>query len=393
MVPRRSRGTLRSLRGPMSAAHSTTISRTRNRLGLFDSPLGRPLRNPLRWARGVWWSMTIVVNGLIAAAALRRGGVVDHAVEASLIDLFIAIVARHDGVVRGAFVLGRSFRSYRLHQLSYHLGQLHRSMAIAGTVWFTVALTFAATSSDDAGRGIGVAVLAILLAMISTARDRMRHARHDLFEVVHRYGGWTALAIISALVARQSVRTTPPDAGVAELLLQPAVLALLAVVALVIHPWLGVQPVEADVVAVTEQVVIVALPGRRSRGEFVRVSRDGPEWHCFAVATTGSEGAGRYCLVIRRAGDWTEKLARDAESDRRPTHLLARRMCGYGFMYHAQTYRRVLIVATGAGIGPVLPTSSSRLPCSSSACGSGGTTAQPWETSSSSVSWEAVRSR
>jgi hypothetical protein len=26
-----------------------------------------------------------------------------------------------------------------------------------------------------------------------------------------------------------------------------------------------------------------------------------------------------------------------------------------GFMHHAQAYRRVLIVATGAGIGPVLP--------------------------------------
>jgi hypothetical protein len=30
-------------------------------------------------------------------------------------------------------------------------------------------------------------------------------------------------------------------------------------------------------------------------------------------------------------------------------------MRGYGFMYHAQAYRRVLMVATGAGIGPMLP--------------------------------------
>jgi hypothetical protein len=30
-------------------------------------------------------------------------------------------------------------------------------------------------------------------------------------------------------------------------------------------------------------------------------------------------------------------------------------MRGYGFMYHAQAYHQVLIVATGAGIGPVLP--------------------------------------
>jgi ferredoxin-NADP reductase len=73
------------------------------------------------------------------------------------------------------------------------------------------------------------------------------------------------------------------------------------------------------------------------------------------VATAGSEGAGRYCLVIRRAGDWTERLARDAEAGQAPARLWVRRLRGYGFMYHAQTYRRVLMVATGAGIGPVLP--------------------------------------
>ncbi len=94
---------------------------------------------------------------------------------------------------------------------------------------------------------------------------------------------------------------------------------------------------------------------RTGLGEFVRVSREGHEWHSFAVATAGSEGPGRYCLVIRRAGDWTERLASDVEHGRAPARLWVRRMRGYGFMYHAQAYRRVLMVATGAGIGPVLP--------------------------------------
>jgi hypothetical protein len=238
----------------------------------------------------------------------------------------IAIAARHDRVVRGAFVLGRSVRSYPLHQLTYHLGQLHRAAAIAATAWFALA----------ARGAIAVVVLAILAAMIWTARDGARHTRHERFEAVHRYGGWTALALLVVLAARQ------PD---------PLAVALLAsVVALVAHPWLGVKRVRAEYLAVTDQVVVVALPGRRSHGDFVRVSRDGREWHCFAVATTGSEGPGRYCLVIRRAGDWTEELAQ-----RPPSHLLVRRMRGRGFMYHAQAYRRVLVVATGAGIGPVLP--------------------------------------
>ena len=126
-------------------------------------------------------------------------------------------------------------------------------------------------------------------------------------------------------------------------------------VALVVHPWLGVKRLPCEVTGVTDDVVVLALPGKRSLGEYVRVSREGKEWHAFAVAATGSEGPGRFSLVIRRAGDWTEKLGRDAASDQRPTHLFVRRMRGYGFMYHAQTYERVLFVATGAGIGPVLP--------------------------------------
>jgi ferredoxin-NADP reductase len=117
----------------------------------------------------------------------------------------------------------------------------------------------------------------------------------------------------------------------------------------------GVRRLPVEILRVTDQVVIVALPGRRSRGEFVRVSREGREWHAFAVATTGAEGDGRYCLVIRCAGDWTERLARDAAGGRAPERLLVRRIRGYRFMFHAQAFRRVLVVATGAGIGPVLP--------------------------------------
>jgi ferredoxin-NADP reductase len=291
---------------------------------------------PQGWARAAWFSVAIVVNALIAGWAWSRGGVAEHAVEASLINLLIAIAARHDAIVRGAFALGRPLRSYRLHQLTDHLGQLHRATAIAATVWFAISLA-------AAGAVIGVVALAILVAMMWTARGRVRAGRHESFERVHRYGGWTALALLSALVLRHG------------LVLEPSVVLLAAVLALVAHPWLGVRRVACEILSVTDQVVIVALPGRASRGAFVRVSREGNEWHAFAVATSGGEGSGRFCLVIRRAGDWTERLARDAECGRAPTHLFVRSLRGRGFMYHAQTYDRALVVATGAGIGPVLP--------------------------------------
>jgi len=266
----------------------------------------------------------------------------------------VAVAARHDRIVRGVFVLGRLVPSYTLHQLTYHLGQLHRAMAIAGMAWLAVAAALAVPSSPAAGTA-SAGVLAIGVVMARTAWDRMRQSRHNRFEWVHRPGGWAALGILVAVVPVEAARSLPPGSSLAGLLRQPSVLLLAALVALVAHPWLGVRRLPASFPAVTGEVVVVALPGRRSLGEFVRISREGREWHSFAVATTGSEGDGRYCLVIRRAGDWTKQLASDVEHGRAPARLWVRRMRGYGFMYHAQAYRRVLMVATGAGIGPVLP--------------------------------------
>jgi hypothetical protein len=234
-------------------------------------------------------------------------------------------------------------------------------MAVAGTAWLAVAVALAVPSSPVA-RMASTIVLALGIAMARTARDRVRQSRHNRFESVHRLGGWAALGILVVIVPVGAARSLPPGSDVTGLVRQPSVLLLATLVLLVAHPWLGVRRLPAEFLAVTSEVVVVALPGRRLLGEFVRVSREGQEWHSFAVATTGSEGPGRYCLVIRRAGDWTERLARDVERGRVPARLWVRRMRGYGFMYHAQAYRRVLMVATGAGIGPVLPYLLSRSP-------------------------------
>ncbi|HWM18454.1 MAG TPA: hypothetical protein VNO51_02120 [Ilumatobacteraceae bacterium] len=320
-----------------------------------DRSRGRFRKDPGAHARLVWFGLAAVVNLLLVGLAASRGRIVDHAVEASLLVFCISIGARHDGFVRAVFTAGRLIRSYRLHQLTYHLGQLHRAAAIMGTVWFVVAVVVAAASGDRVGRTVGLVVLAILATMIWTARNAVRHSRHNRFESIHRYGGWTALALLVTLVARQVAGSLPPGAGITDVVRSPSVLLLLVLVALVVHPWLGVRRLPCEVTGVTNDVVVLAVPGKRSLGEYVRVSREGRQWHAFAVATTGDEGPGRFSLVIRRAGDWTEKLGRDAESDQRPTHLFVRRTRGYGFMYHAQTYERVLFVATGAGIGPVLP--------------------------------------
>jgi len=316
---------------------------------------------PRSQARAAWFTVTAVISSGLVVWSAGHGGLGGRAVDWSLAAFCVAVAARHDGIVRGVFALGRMVPSYRLHQLTYHLGQLHRAMAIAGMAWLAIAIAVAMPSSPVA-RMASAGVLAILIAMARTARDRVRQSRHNRFESVHRLGGRAALGILTVIVLAEAARALPPGSNLAGLLRQPSVLLLTTLVMLVAHPWLGVRRLPAEFLAVTSEVVVIALPGRRSLGEFVRVSREGHEWHSFAVATTGGEGPGRYCLVIRRAGDWTERLASDVEHGRAPARLWVRRMRGYGFMYHAQAYRRVLMVATGAGIGPVLPYLLSKAP-------------------------------
>ena len=72
----------------------------------------------------MWFAVTAALNTGLMAWSVSRAGGASRAVEWSLTVFCIAVAARHDGIVRGVFVLGRLVRSYRLHQLAYHLGQL-----------------------------------------------------------------------------------------------------------------------------------------------------------------------------------------------------------------------------------------------------------------------------
>jgi hypothetical protein len=98
----------------------------------------------------VWFAVTAALNSGLLAWSVDHGEVGSRAVGWSLAAFCIAVAARHDGIVRGVFVLGRLVPSYRLHQLTYHLGQLHRAMAIAGTAWLAVAAALAVPSSPVA---------------------------------------------------------------------------------------------------------------------------------------------------------------------------------------------------------------------------------------------------
>lgn len=90
-------------------------------------------------------------------------------------------------------------------------------------------------------------------------------------------------------------------------------------------------------------------------GSFTRMS-EAPltEWHSFATITEpGKKG---YSVIVSRAGDWTSRQIATP-----PTKLWIRGIPTCGVMRVVPLFRRVVLVATGSGIGPCAPSIFAKL--------------------------------
>lgn len=227
----------------------------------------------------------------------------------------------------------------------YHFGGLHVGGAIAGTLWF---LTFVGSLTYQATRGPGgvstatlvvsYALVALLVTMVAAALPPVRARHHDLFEKTHRFGGWSALALFWAhtLLATSSVAAM-------------VVLGLLT--ASVALPWLRLRRVPVRIERPSGHVALARFNHGVTpfAGSSTAVGRRPlREWHSFAnVPTPGQPG---FRLTISRAGDWTGAFIDDA-----PSHVWVKGIPTAGVANIETLFKRVVYVATGSGIGPVLP--------------------------------------
>jgi hypothetical protein len=84
-------------------------------------------------------------------------------------------------------------------------------------------------------------------------------------------------------------------------------------------------------------------------GSFVRLSESPlTEWHGFA--TVPEPGMKGFSLVVSKAGDWTARQIANP-----PTQMWVRGVPTFGVIRIVPLFRRVVVVATGSGIGPCMP--------------------------------------
>jgi hypothetical protein len=240
----------------------------------------------------------------------------------------------------------------------YHLGGLHVGAALAGTLWYGA---FVASMVADRWRGapaVGTAnvvlaatVVALFGGMVVMALPGLRSRLHDHFEVTHRFGAWTALALVWAntvLFARARHPGTPTVAAVLE---TPTAWLLAVTTGFALWPWLLLRRVPITVEQPSDHAAIVHLDHDivTEVGTTRAISRHPlVGWHHFAVVPPAAERSG-YRMVVSRAGDWTGAFVDDP-----PGHVWVRGLPAVGVANVRRLFDRVVFVVTGSGIGPGL---------------------------------------
>ncbi|MBH3422953.1 hypothetical protein [Pseudomonas gessardii] len=267
-----------------------------------------------------------------------------------MINLSLAILVRQQYVINGLFWLAKriplSWPLYvRRHAAKvYHLGGLHSGGALAATLWFAVLVGSQGwrylqqpQSVSAPWLLVSAALLGLLLLMVLMAQPGIRRRFHNGFERVHRFAGWGALLLfwVQALLAEA------PAAALWVLLVLTFSIAL---------PWLRLRKVAVSHQRPSGHAVISTLRHTTPfAGSSTAISLQPLlEWHSFAnIPAPGQPG---FRLIISRAGDWTGRFI-----EQRPSHVWVKGITTAGVAHVETLFRSVVYIATGSGIGPVMP--------------------------------------
>jgi hypothetical protein len=282
----------------------------------------------------------------------------------TLVNLTAAVVIRQQNVLNALYGLaGRGRNSWPLWlrwsvSKVHHVGGIHAGCALAGTAWLCgfTAVAIVAHARQPASVSETTLVLcgllvALALVVCACASPPLRQRAHNLFELSHRFGGWTAIGIFWALTIHLALRQRG-DASTIDALASDWHLWVLALLtACIASPWVRLRRVPITALRPSSHAAIVHLDYgvRPAFASAVGISLSPlREWHAFAtVSTPGRRG---YRILISRAGDWTGRFIDDP-----PSHVWVRGIPVSAPMAKvALLYKRVVYVVTGSGIGPCL---------------------------------------
>jgi hypothetical protein len=241
----------------------------------------------------------------------------------------------------------------------YHLGGLHVGAALTGTLWYLAFVVLVTAQGEQGDRTVSTAnivvsylLVMLFVVMVVFALPPLRARKHDIFEATHRFGGWIALALVWVnttllIIARR--RDVPIAVA---LLMAPTVWLLLLTTISGVLPWLRLRRIPVTIERPSSHVALVAMDHGTTPfiGSVRPISRHPLlGWHAFANVPAPGQLPGTYRMIVSRAGDWTSSFI-----DNPPSHVWVRGIPTAAMANVRKLFTKVLYVATGSGIGPML---------------------------------------
>lgn len=326
---------------------------------------------------------TVIILANIAVACLilyrkieEKRNILPDLATATAANLCMAVLMRSEPVINVLFTVFCSVPTWiplsiRKHCARiFHIGGIHSSCAIAAIMWFTIFTIIASLelAKPLALRSISLAptilsylVVVIFLAIGSTSHPDFRAKYHNIWEMTHRFGGWTCLILLWIQTFLATKDLNPGVAPSKAYLHAPSVWLLTVATMAIIFPWLFLRkvPVRSEVLS-NHAIRLWFEYTTPVVGTSVRLAeRPLVDWHGFATITNQGPNAKGYSLIVSRAGDFTGRTI-----ERAPTHIWVRGIPACGVLRIATLFKSVVLVATGSGIGPCLAVIlAQKVPC------------------------------
>ncbi|KAK4795927.1 hypothetical protein SAY86_028253 [Trapa natans] len=299
------------------------------------------------------------ILGLVLAATGHFPYARNNATLFSIANIFALTLCRSEAALRLVFwlavkILGHSWVPVCIKttatSLLQSLGGIHSECGISSIAWLIYALVLTLKGRDNTSTAIIVVASTILgLVCLSSlaAFPLIRHLHHNVFERIHRFAGWSALALLWAFVIL-TISYDPMTSSYSNhigsrLVRRQEFWFTAAITVLIIMPWLTVRRVAVRVTSSSGHAALIKFHGGVKAGILGRISPSPlSEWHAFGII---SDGKSEHMMLAGAVGDFTKSLVINP-----PSHLWVRQVHFAGLPYLVNMYDRVLLVATGSGI-------------------------------------------
>ncbi|KAF8886977.1 hypothetical protein BD779DRAFT_1673005 [Infundibulicybe gibba] len=244
----------------------------------------------------------------------------------------------------------------------FHYGGAHSGAGTAAVVWYILYTAIATkefihepTIDARASLITSYILLSMFCFILASAHPIFRVRFHDHFEAMHRYAGWVAVVTfwthnMLAADAQRKIEGIPFGLYLAK---SPNFWFLCVSSSCTLLSWGRLRYREVYPEILSDHAIRLHFKYKAMQPFYGLKVSTKPllEWHAFATIPD-DDGNGKitgFSVVVSNAGDWTRQAIQNP-----PKHLWVRGYPLHGLLYASTLFKRIVVVATGSGIGPCL---------------------------------------